>query len=115
MIEILLLVIIWIFPILFFIRTYVRMDKKERQALIKEFKQPSALFHFWFLMIGTQLFISGIVPSFNFLQYIGVPILFISWIAINIMNYKEGITSFKKCIGQISIGIIFIIVYFYFG
>ena len=110
MIEILLLVLIWIFPILLF----VRMDKKERQALIKEFKQPSALFHFWFLMIGTQLFISGIMPTFKFLQYIGVPILFISWVAINIMNYKEEITSFKKCIGQISIGIIFIVGYFYF-
>ncbi|GGP16111.1 hypothetical protein [Oceanobacillus neutriphilus] len=57
------------------------------------------------------LLFSGIVIASKPVQYIGVIMIFISWLTTSAVSWKKGVTNFKKSTALVLLGLIGIIAY----
>lgn len=101
LIQVISLIAIWVIPALLMILTYLKMSAEERKEIKAEFKQISVLLGVVCPVLGLLLYFSGFILTMKLLQFIGMGMVFIGFVAISILGWKKKKISFVMSVGLI--------------
>lgn len=90
------------------------MDKKERQDIKRELKNPLTLLSVGFICIGLLLFSSGSILKGKPLQHIGMGMIMLNWFTMCIVGWRKQQINLFVSLAFILLGITGIVAYNYF-
>lgn len=76
--------IMWLFPIFFMVRAYIKMDQSDRNDAKKDFKTPRFIFTIGFLAVDMFITQLGSVLSIDLIHIIGTIMLIVGGIVATI-------------------------------